>query len=85
MKKTEQILGFVGLLLILVLGKTFLATDMLFFRLLIGIGLGYILSRSYSGFAGSANRAFNAGSTRLMRVLMGLFFMGGDLIRCIVL
>lgn len=75
MKKTEQILGFIGILLVLLLGKTLLKTDMLFFRLLVGVGLGYALSRAYTGFAGSVNRAFNTGSTKLMRTLMFLFFI----------
>lgn len=75
MKKFEQIIGFIGILLILVLGKTLLKTDMLFFRLLVGAGLGYTLSRAYTGFAGSVNRAFNTGSTKLMRTLMFLFFI----------
>ncbi|WP_102400378.1 YeeE/YedE family protein [Haloimpatiens massiliensis] len=75
MKKTEQALGFIGILLVLILGKTLLKTDMLFFRLLMGAGLGYALSRAYTGFAGSVNRAFNTGSTKLMRTLMFLFFI----------
>ncbi|KEZ86837.1 membrane protein [Clostridium sulfidigenes] len=75
MKKTEQILGFIGILIVLLLGKTLLKTDMLFFRLLVGVGLGYALSRAYTGFAGSVNRAFNTGSTKLMRTLMFLFFI----------
>jgi uncharacterized protein len=75
MKKGEAILGFIVIFLVLFLGKTFLKTDMLFFRLLIGVGLGYALSRSYTGFAGSVNRAFRTGSTKLMRTLMLMFFM----------
>lgn len=75
MKKTEQILGFIGIILVLLLGKTLLKTDMLFFRLLVGVGLGYALTRAYTGFAGSVNRAFNTGSTKLMRTLMFLFFI----------
>ncbi len=75
MKKTEQILGFIGILLVLILGKTLLSTDMLFFRLLVGVGFGYALSRAYTGFAGSVNRAFTTGSTKLMRTLMFLFFI----------
>ena len=75
MKKNEQIIGWLGVILVLVLGKTLLASDMLFFRLLVGVGFGYALTRSYSGFAGSVNRAFNTGSTKLMRALMGLFFI----------
>lgn len=75
MKKKEPIIGGIGIVLILVLGKTLLASDMLFFRLLIGVGFGYTLTRSYAGFAGSVNRAFHSGSTKLMRALMGLFFI----------
>ncbi|NLB20631.1 MAG: YeeE/YedE family protein, partial [Clostridium sp.] len=57
MKNSEKILGFIGIILILVLGKTQLTTDILFFRLIVGAGLGYSLSRAYTGFAGSVNRA----------------------------
>lgn len=75
MKKGEQILGFIGILLVIILGKALLKTDMLFFRLLVGVGFGYTLTRAYTGFAGSINRAFNTGSTKLMRTLMFLFFI----------
>lgn len=75
MKKGEQILGLIGILLVFILGKTLLKTDMLFFRLLVGAGFGYTLTRAYTGFAGSVNRAFNTGSTKLMRTLMFLFFI----------
>ena len=69
----QKVLGFVLLPVILILGGTKLASSMLFFRLLIGLGLGYALSRGYIGFAGSVNRAYNTGSTKLMRVLMVMF------------
>lgn len=75
MKKTEYILGFIGVFLILILGRNFLETDLLFFRLLVGTGLGYTLARAYTGFAGSVNRAYRTGSTRLMRTLMFMFFI----------
>lgn len=78
MKKTEQILGFIGIILVLILGRAFLKPDMLF-RLVIGMGLGYSLMRAYTGFAGSVNRAFKTGSTKLMRTLMFMF-----LISCIL-
>ena len=79
MKRNERIIGWIGVVLVLVLGKNLLANDMLFFRLLVGLGIGYALSRSYAGFAGAANRAFRTGSTKLMRSLMGLF-IGASLI-----
>ena len=75
MKKRETILGFIAIILLLALGKTQLASDMLFFRLVIGAGLGYSLSRAYTGFAGSVNRAYKTGSTKLMRTLMFMFFI----------
>lgn len=75
MKNLEKVLGLVLIILLLILGKTMLKTEMLFFRLLVGIGLGYALARGYGGFAGSVNRAYNFGSTKLMRALMYLFFI----------
>lgn len=75
MKKTEYILGFTGILLVLILGNTLLKTDILFFRLLAGVGLGYALARAYTGFAGSVNRAYRTGSSKLMRTLMFMFFI----------
>lgn len=74
MKKTENILGFIAILLVVVGAKFWLKTDILFFRLLIGGGLGYALARAYTGFAGSVNRAYRTGSAKLMRVMMFMFF-----------
>lgn len=73
MKKTQNILGFLILLVILFIGKSQLKSGMLFFRLVMGLGLGYALTRSFMGFAGSVNRAYKTGSTKLMRTLMGMF------------
>ena len=75
MKNLEKVLGFVLVILLLILGKSMLETQMLFFRLVVGMGLGYALTRGYGGFAGSVNRAYNSGSTKLMRSLMYLFFI----------
>ncbi len=72
---TEKVLGLVAAVVALVLGRIFLASDMLYFRMLVGIGFGYALSRGYFGFAGSVNRAFNTGSTRLLRGLLHLFVL----------
>lgn len=73
MKKGQNILGVIVLIAILLIGSNFLKSSMLFFRLLIGMGFGYALTRSFMGFAGSVNRAYNTGSTKLMRTLMGMF------------
>ncbi|AUC25120.1 hypothetical protein CGZ53_05435 [Streptococcus uberis] len=75
MKNIEKMLGFLLAILLLVLGKFLLSSDMLYFRLIIGVALGYTLSRGYTGFAGSVNRAYRTGSTRLMRTMMMMFFL----------
>ncbi|MGM0409365.1 MAG: YeeE/YedE family protein [Bacillota bacterium] len=75
MKKGEKVLGFVAILALFIFGSNFLKTDILFFRLLVGAGLGYSLARAYTGFAGSVNRAYRTGSTKLMRTLMFMFFL----------
>lgn len=75
MKKFERVIGIIGIVAILFFGRYCLTSDMLFFRLMIGIGLGYTLSRGYTGFAGSVNRAYRTGSTRLMRTMMVMFFI----------
>lgn len=72
MKKTENVLGFLLLAVVMVLGKMNLEAP-IFFRLFVGIGLGYTLTRAYTGFAGSVNRAVSTGSTKLMRTLMFMF------------
>lgn len=71
--KKQNILGFIMLVAVLFIGHNSLTSSMLFFRLVVGLGLGYALTRSFMGFAGSVNRAYNTGSTKLMRVLMGMF------------
>lgn len=75
LNKGEAVLGFIGILLVIILGKNLLQTDMLYFRLLMGTAMGYTLTRAYTGFAGSVNRAYNTGSTKLMRTLMFMFFI----------
>jgi len=72
MNVKEHLSGFALLGLVLVLGAVALESA-IFFRLLIGLGLGYALTRASLGFAGSVNRAYRAGSTRLMRALMLMF------------
>lgn len=74
MNPKEHISGFVMLLLVVVAGGVWLDSA-IFFRLLVGLGLGYALSRASLGFAGSVNRAYRAGSTKLLRNLMLLFFL----------
>lgn len=75
MKKTEPFLGWIILIAAVILGGTLLASDMLFFRLLVGLGFGYTLARAFTGFAGSVNRAVRSGSAKLMRTMMFMFFI----------
>ena len=44
-----------------------------FIRVSLGLALGYILVRSYFGFAGSVNRAMRGNSLKLMRAIMFAF------------
>ncbi|WP_423188754.1 YeeE/YedE thiosulfate transporter family protein [Alkalibacterium sp. f15] len=73
--RLQPIFGFMFLGIILFMGAIFLESGMLFFRLLMGLTLGYALSRAYTGFAGSVNRAYTTGSTKLLRTLMFMFFI----------
>jgi uncharacterized membrane protein YedE/YeeE len=73
MNKGQAIVGAIVILLTLIIGKTMLSSSMLFFRLLMGVGFGYALTRAFVGFAGSVNRAYNTGSTKLMRMLAYMF------------
>ncbi|MEA4896391.1 MAG: YeeE/YedE thiosulfate transporter family protein, partial [Oscillospiraceae bacterium] len=76
--KAERIIAAVVLIAAVLLGKLFLAQGILF-RLAIGLALGYALSRAYTGFAGSVNRAYRAGSTKLMRAMMLMFLVSSIL------
>lgn len=73
MNKIENSIGFALLIGCVVWGSLALGSEVLFFRWLIGIGFGYVLTRAAFGFAGSVNRAYRGGSTRLMRALMLMF------------
>ncbi len=73
--KTEFFVG-VGILVVyLGLGIAFLSSDSLVARMLMGLGIGYTLCRSFYGFAGSVNRAYGTGSTKLMRSMAIMFLI----------
>lgn len=73
--KVSQYVGFAVLILLIILGPVILPSGMHYFRLLIGLSLGYILARSYTGFAGSVNRAYRNGSSQLMRAMLLMFLI----------
>jgi uncharacterized protein len=74
MEKKEHAAGVVIFAAIVILGELFLKS-LILFRLLVGIGFGYSLMRAYTGFAGSVNRAYRTGSTKLLRALMLMMFI----------
>ena len=71
--RLENTIGLIGVVLVLALGGLLLGSASLALRLVFGVGLGYALTRGYMGFAGSVNRSYQTGSTRLMRALMLMF------------
>ena len=73
--RKEFTAGIIVMVVVLIAGGAFLKDSSLFYRMLVGLGLGYALARAMFGFAGSANRAYNAGSTKLLRALTMMFFM----------
>ena len=75
MRKIEKFIGFIIIFVVLILSKFYFRDLTLFFRLMIGTGIGYSLARAYTGFAGSVNRAYRTGSTKLMRTMLFMFFI----------
>ncbi len=71
--KKNQITGVIITILIISFASIYLKSSIIFFRFMIGIGIGYILTRGFLGFAGGPNRAYTFGSARLMTVLMWMF------------
>ncbi len=57
----------------LIIGGVFLEDSSLYLRLLMGLGLGFALTKGTLGFAGSVNRAYRRGSTQLLQTLMFMF------------
>ena len=75
MIKTQSIIGFILLALVIMYGYTTLVNSGLFFRLIIGLGFGYALVRASIGFAGGVNKLTRNGSSTLVKALMGMFIL----------
>jgi len=75
MKNTQTILGFSLLILIILLAYFNLSKIEHFYRLLIGLGFGFALSRASMGFAGSVNRLSRAGTASLAKALLWMFLL----------
>ena len=74
-KYSQTLVGIFFLLILLVLGKYYLQTDDMYFRLLIGLGFGYTLTRASIGFAGGVNKLARTGSSTLATSLMLMFLL----------
>lgn len=77
MNKNQTYLGLGLLASLILLGYFTLQSDELFYRLLIGLGFGYALSRAGIGFAGSVNKLTRTGSSTLASALMLMFVLTG--------
>lgn len=75
MNNTQTIAGFSLLTLIVILGFTLTSSIELFYRLLIGLGFGFALSRASMGFAGSVNRLYRTNSSTLAKALLWMFLL----------
>lgn len=75
MNKNQTYLGLGLLALLLSLGFLLLESIELFYRLIIGLGFGYTLSRAGMGFAGSVNKLTRTGSSTLASALMIMFVL----------
>lgn len=75
MNKSQHVMGIFLLISLLLCSYLFLDSESLHLRLVFGLLLGYTLTRGFLGFAGSVNRAYKTGSTKLMQVLMVLFIL----------
>ena len=72
---TQRFIGFIVLTLVLGIGYFFLANSSLFFRLAIGLSLGFALVWASMGFAGSVNKLTRLGSAQLVKALMLMFIL----------
>ncbi|TEW54319.1 YeeE/YedE family protein [Psychromonas sp. RZ22] len=73
MDKKQASYGIIITITTLLLGAIFLDDSSLFLRLLLGLSLGFALTKGSIGFAGSVNRAYRRGSTQLLQTLMFMF------------
>lgn len=73
MKNREMLFGFLVLAFAILLAYFTLSSLELFFRFMIGIGFGFILTRSTIGFAGGVNRISRAGNASLAKALLFMF------------
>ena len=73
MNTKEHLFGLVALVVLIIIAKLTFNDEMLFYRLLIGLGFGYALARASMGFAGSVNRLSRTGSSTLASALLVMF------------
>ena len=73
MNTKEHLFGLIALVVLIIVAKFTFEDEMLFYRLLIGLGFGYALARASMGFAGSVNRLSRTGSSTLASALLVMF------------
>ena len=73
MNKKQSFLGLGLLTLLIILAYFNIKNIELFYRVLIGLSFGYVLSRASIGFAGGVNRLSRTGSAMLPTSLMFMF------------
>lgn len=75
MNKNQSFFGLGLLALLIILAYFNIKNIELFYRVLIGLSFGYVLSRASIGFAGGVNRLSRTGSAMLPSSLMFMFFV----------
>lgn len=83
MNKKETFIGIIVIIALLIFG--FSLKPSMFIRMLVGVSFGYTLTRTFFGFAGSVNRGYRTGSTKLMRVLMFMFVLTAGIVGIVTL
>ncbi len=79
-RSVQFLVGVLILALMIILGASLwpdAEAPRLMFRMFVGLSIGYALSRAAMGFAGTVNRAYTTGSTKLMKAIAVLFIFGG--------
>ena len=84
-KKIEALVGFALIALVLILGFAGVLAGTVFAKTLIGLGLGYALTRGDFGFAGLSNRTCRKGSTKLIRALMFMFVISSIIVGALLI
>ena len=85
-QKIEATVAFALIAVVLILSVTgVLTSTVVIAKTLIGMGLGYALTRGDYGFAGLSNRTCRTGSTKLIRALMLMFVISAVIVGALLI